>query len=67
MNCLKRLVRYDTETEFFLPFQSEPNSLSDNVLVWIRMEKKNVLSFLKKIPHKGNWEGQFSDSSDFPT
>ena len=63
MNCLKRLVRYDTET----PFQSEPNSLSDNVLVWIKKKKKNVLSFLKKIPHKGNWEGQFSDSSDFPT
>lgn len=42
MNCLKRLVRYDTETEFFLPFQSEPNSLSDNVLVWIRMKKKKM-------------------------
>lgn len=29
--------------------------------------KKNVLSFLKKISHKGSYESQFSDSSDLPT
>lgn len=45
MNSLKRLlVQHDTETEFFLPSsQSEPNNLSDNVLVWIRMEKKRFI------------------------